>query len=141
MYTEEITYLKKIEKLNYEIQKKVKESKNKSLLLGVIALILLILSLRNFFLSPQIMVWCIIFFGGVTFWQFCNDIFEVDIQFLPKELISERDYFISEVTKIKYAKYKKALKIGRDYYSYVRCGQLSVYDEAAIKNDLEAMNI
>lgn len=35
---------------------------------------------------------------------------------------------------------KIALVAGREYYSFIRGGTLSVYDEAAIQNDLLAMS-
>jgi hypothetical protein len=53
------------------------------------------------------------------------------------------------IAKDKEAKYKQLLKSGnkelalkaaRDYYSYLRGGRLSLYDEQAIANDLATMN-
>jgi ABC-type siderophore export system fused ATPase/permease subunit len=53
------------------------------------------------------------------------------------------------IAKEKEAKYKQLLKSGnkelalkaaREYYSYLRGGRLSIYDEQAISNDLATMD-
>jgi|LakMenEpi03Aug12_release.lakeMendotaPanAssembly.Ray.scaffolds.fasta_scaffold2688538_2 hypothetical protein len=36
---------------------------------------------------------------------------------------------------------KNALKCGREYYSFIRGGHLSIYDESAITNDLVSMGL
>jgi hypothetical protein len=143
--------------LNHKINKKIKLSELMSILLGFISAILCMVTIFKFIDSKpkpntdysHIMI-LICFFGAIAFWQFINVLFIGDIQFPPNELINERDNFIKKVISIKKSRYQRVLKgkdkqkalvIGRDYYKYLRDGELSIYDEAAIKNDLDSMKI
>ncbi len=66
-----------------------------------------------------------------------------------KKIGIEIDKIDKELTKFYYEEYqnallgndkKNALELGRKYHKFVR-GKLSIYDEAAIKNDLESMKV
>lgn len=85
---------------------------------------------------------------ALCFWQILNAIFIGNIQFPPHRLIEQRENYINKVLIIKRDRYKRALNgknkknaltYGRDYYKYLRGGELSIYDEAAIKNDIDTM--
>lgn len=155
MDNNENEYIILILKLNKAINKRNNLSELISILIGILSAILGLTLMFNFIESnPKpnnnnifpILGMC--FFYGLTFWQFWNAIFIGDIQFPPNELINQRQNYINKVISIKRNRFKRALNgknkkialtYGRDYYQYLRGGELSIYDEAALSNDISSM--